>query len=140
MRFHAQHGWQGAVQRLPGRVARTVLVRLAPRQNRADALPDAPGRLLPDTPDWLHDRQHIAPANLVHPYVTDEAKGVAFQGLPPRLRVMAVAPSRQVRFVDPFCGDPERQDVCPPTGSRPATTSTLLVTAFTPSSASPVAG
>ena len=95
MRLDLGHGGQGTVQCVAGRVARAVVVRLAPAQDGPNALPHAADGLHALAPYRLKDGQHVAALNVVNPHVSEGWKGVSLQGLPPGLGVPAVAPSRQ---------------------------------------------
>ncbi len=102
---------QGTVERFTSRIASAVIARLAPLQNRADALPDTPGRFRFDAPYWLQNGEHIATAYPIHLHVADNWQNVAFERAPPIHRVLSVAPSGQVRLVHSLGDVPENGNV-----------------------------
>ena len=82
----------------PARVALHVSVRHRPPEHRADALAQAPRRLLPRAPDRRQHRQDLLAAYGVHRQVPEDRVRVALERLQPRRRVLAVPPPRAVRL------------------------------------------
>ena len=99
--------------RLSCRVAGAVVMGLAPTENCANALPNAPGRLRPYRPYRLQYGQYIAATDPVDLHIADDRKGVELQRSPPVHRVLAVAPAWQVRVVDLLRSFPKGRDIGP---------------------------
>lgn len=104
VRLYGWHRGQRAVDGLSRDVLRNGPVRPGPAQDRADPLPDSPGRFRAGSPYRRQDGQHVGTLDAVDAQVAEDREGVAFERLHPGVRMLGIPPARLEHRVGPAAG------------------------------------
>ena len=110
VRFDGRHRGQRALNGLSRDVLCYEPMRPGPAQDRADPLPDTPGRFRPSSPYRRQDGQHVGTLNAVDAQAAKGRKGVALERLHPRVSVLVIPPARLERRVSTAGGHSETRN------------------------------